>query len=828
MTRGIQFVSASIGLLLACRIVSAQVVVAGRVVDETGAAVAGARIEVRPADGGTAVAASSDVAGSFKLALPAAGDYTVRAERLGFYLYQGRPQAFAAGDTELTVVLNHLQEFSDRVDVTYSPPAIDPQQPAERKELDNTEIQAVPFPAPHDYRNALPMMDGVVQDNSGRAHFNGGDINQTNYTIDGFNMSDPVTGRLDTRLNIDTIQSMDLATSRFSPENGRGSAGVLDLKTKMGDDRLRFAGTNFIPGISTEQGLHFNKWTPRLELSGPLARGRAWFHNGFDAFYSNDLVEGLPRGQDRTRGITVSNMTKFQVNLAPANILTASFLFNLADNSNYGLSFLNPAEATTTHQQTLYMSTIRDQHYFGGGELLDVGFADSRGILKDTPQGNQLFEITPGGNRGNYFANLDRHFYRQEWLANVFLPTLKLAGSHRIKFGVDVQREAFHQTTRRNSYEVLRNDNTVSRLVAFTGSPFQTRANIEAAQYLQDAWTPRPGILFEAGARAEWNQIVRRFEVAPRLAVAWAPKILRDTKFSAGWGVYHDAISLGMVARHQDQTAVSTFYLPGGAVEGPVYSAFIVTDQALAAPRYANTSLSVEHKLPGAFYIKASFMHRRGDRSFAFIPSPGAEFITSGPSVVNYQLWNRRRVRYDAGEFSVRRTFAHTFEWFAGYTRSSARSSAAVDYALESPVFGPQGAGPFPWDTPDRFHTWGWVPLPNRLLPRRLRFVTRNTTASYLVEYRTGFPFQVVDEQGMLVGEPNSRRFPYYFSVNLHFERQFRALHYLWAWRFGYNNLTGNLNPNAVQNVAGTPGFLTYGRGQARAFSVRLRLLGRK
>jgi hypothetical protein len=123
---------------------------------------------------------------------------------------------------------------------------------------------------------------------------------------------------------------------------------------------------------------------------------------------------------------------------------------------------------------------------------------------------------------------------------------------------------------------------------------------------------------------------------------------------------------------------------------------------------------------------------------------------------------------------------------------------------------------------------WGWVPLSKRLLPHRLEFLIRNTTAAYLVEYRTGFPFNVVDEEGFLVGHPNSRRYPDYFNVNLHFERRFRALHYLWAWRFGYNNLTGNLNPNVVENVQGTPRFLTYGRGQARAFSVRLRLLGRK
>jgi len=86
----------------------------------------------------------------------------------------------------------------------------------------------------------------------------------------------------------------------------------------------------------------------------------------------------------------------------------------------------------------------------------------------------------------------------------------------------------------------------------------------------------------------------------------------------------------------------------------------------------------------------------------------------------------------------------------------------------------------------------------------------------------------VVDEGGVQVGPPGSVRYPDYFNVNLHFERKFMALHYLWAWRFGFNNLTNNSNPITVNNIEGTPEFRTYGRGQVRAFSVRLRMLGRK
>jgi hypothetical protein len=806
-------------------VVCAQVAITGRVVDETGTGVGGARVELKSA-GGAVTTASSDLAGNFHLSLPTAGDYGIQAERLGFYVFKGAPRAFSAGTGELTITLNHVQEFADKIDVTYSPPAIDPAQPAERRELDNQEIQTIPYPAPQDFRNALPLLNGVVQDNSGRAHFNGGQTNQTNYTLDGFNISDPVTGRLDARINIDTIQSMEVQTSRFSAENGRGSAGVLDLKTKTGDDRLRFAGTNFIPAFSSEGGVHLNKWTPRLELSGPIVKGRAWFHNGFDTFYSDDTVNGLPKGQNRARGVTASDLSRFQVNLTPGNTLTGSFLLNRADLDREGLSFTNPSEATTNLTQSMYHSTIRDQWYFAGGLLLDAGFADTRGVLRNTPQGTSLYEITPEGNRGNYFSGQARHFYRQQAVSNLFVPARQWHGSHHLKFGVDFEREAFHQQVLRHDYVVLREDDSIARQVTFTGNPFLGKKNFEGAQYVQDSWSVRDGLLFELGLRAEWNELVRDLEMAPRLAVAWAPKRLADTKLSLGWGVYYDAISLDLLSRHQDQVSLATFYSPAGAVMGPVETAFLPPAQSLRAPWAGVASATVERKLPGGFYLSAGVMRRDGHRGFTFLPEGSAVAGPAGAS--SYQLANARRPSYRSFDVSVRHTFAGRYEWFLGYTRSRAWSNAAVDYSLENPVFAPQAPGPFAWDTPNRVHMWGWAPLPNRVMPSFLRFTTRHTTAAYLVEYRSGFPFGVVSEDGFLVGPPNSRRYPDYFNINLHLEREFRALHYLWAWRFGFNNLTNTLNANAVNNVMGTPQFLTYGRGQARAFTVRLRFLGRR
>jgi hypothetical protein len=225
--------------------------------------------------------------------------------------------------------------------------------------------------------------------------------------------------------------------------------------------------------------------------------------------------------------------------------------------------------------------------------------------------------------------------------------------------------------------------------------------------------------------------------------------------------------------------------------------------------------------LPGDLYSRTTYTRRNGRRGFTFVNG-----LSTEGGIYELQSW--RNDRYDALEVTVRRTFASQYEWVAGYTRSSARSDAVVDFSLENPIFGPQGPGPFSWDAPHRFLTWGWAPVPRRRLPGLLRRIVGETNLAYLLEYRTGFPFTTVNDEGNLMGLPNSRRFPGYFNVNLHLERNFRLLHYLWAWRFGVNNITGSLNPNSVNNNVDSPAYLTYGRGQSRAFSVRLRFLGKR
>ncbi|MBI3698684.1 MAG: TonB-dependent receptor [Acidobacteria bacterium] len=792
----------------------ADVAILGRVVDENGVAVAGARVAIA---GFPPV--RSDPTGRFTWNTPSPGEYLVSADQEGFFALKNQRIRVGEGENELTLVLNHQREFVEQVDVVYSPPAIDPEQPAAQQKLTGIEILEVPFAAAHDLRNALPMFQGVIQDTRGDIHVQGGAADQTYWTLDGFNITDPVNGRFDARLSIDAVRSLDLQTTRFAAETGKGSAGSVDLKTGMGDDRFRFSATNFVPGLEHHKNFVLTKWTPRATVSGPIRRGRTWFSNGFDTYYDLNVIDELPRGQDRTSSWRVGDVIRGQVNLQPGNILTGSFLLNYLTAPRNGLDYFSPLETTVDHRQRFYLYSVKDQVYFGSGGLLEFGFALSRGFRREIPQGQQTYIFSPEGRSGNYFVDSKLSSGREQWLANIYLPAFEGAGRHEIKGGTDVTRSGFTQFVDRHDYEVRREDMSLARLVSFAGPNEFSRRNFETALYLQDHWTPREGVSVEAGLRADWDQLVRDPLVSPRFAIALAPRWLGATKLSAGIGIFRDALNLRTLSQHLDQRSISYFYgRDGSPTAGPLETYFLVDDRRLRAPAYRNLSLGAERPLGGGFYGRVNFVNKHGRRGFTFLP------MAPSNGHNRFGLFNARNDRYHAIDFTVRRTFHRQYEFLAGYTRSSARSDAVLDFSLEDPLFAQQAGGPLRWDAPHRFQTWGWAPLP---APPGWPALFRNFSVAYWLETRSGFPFRVVNEEAQLVGPPNSRRLPAFFSLNLHLERRFTLLHQQWAWRAGFNNITNHKNPNVVNNNIDSPGFLTYAGGQHRALTVRLRFLGK-
>ena len=810
------------------------------VADENGVAVAAARVSLESATP-PVVHCQTDFSGRCRFPSIASGAYRLRVEKQGFYATVEENVEIAPGSS-IEVTISHQQEVREVVNVVESPPAIDPAQVAAQETISGLDVIDIVYPATNDYRNALNYIPGVVQDQSGQPHVAGAETYQTVTLLDGFNVTQPANGQLLVRVSTDAFRSIQVEPAREPAEDGKGSGGVLNLNTGIGDDHFRFFATDFIPSVQDKHGWRFDQFLPRLTFSGPLRKRKMWFYNAFDGEYDNFVNTGLPAGQDNDHALRLGNLSKVQTNVTRRDILTSSFLVNYLHDQYPYLSPQTPQLANPKDVESAYVASVKDQHYFGGGELLEAGLALDEYNVRLSPYGTSPDELTPTTTFGNYYFSDRTRARRWQALASLYLPTREWKGRHDFKLGVDLDRISYDAEFSRQPISFLTAAVTsaqpadicltapqnpsfpCTRYSTFTAAPLHEQFNAEVSAYAEDRWSVTNRLLIEPGARLDWDEVVRHAEIAPRLAGTYVLDNSGNTKLSAGIGLVYDATPIYLVARPYAGTRQDCFYGVGTSTspncnvsEPAVYvtTTFTADTRTLEAPRFLNWSVGLEKKLPAAIYLKAEFLEKRGSRGFVYntpIATPG-----------DFVLQNTRDDRYNALQVALRHSFRESYMVTGSYTRSRAHSSQALDFNVDNPVLSGQQPGPYPWDTPNRFLSWGYLPF------FRLPLI-HQTEIAYSAEARTGFPFTLLNDQQQLASAVGAERFPEYFSLNLQLEKRFHFLGYYLALRGGFDNITGRCNPYVVNSIIdpATHPAPTFSACQGRAFTSRIRLLGRK
>jgi Carboxypeptidase regulatory-like domain/TonB dependent receptor-like, beta-barrel len=783
------------------------------VLDENGVAVQFAQVTLTDAQGSERKG-ETDYAGRWVFTDLAPGPYELRVEKEGFFAVVEK--GIQAGTTDTAdVTLNHQRELVERVNVVYSPPAIDPEKTTSSATLSSREVIDLPYTVTRDVRYVLPMLPGVLQDATAQVHVDGSDSPQTIYLLDGFTLNAPASRLFLTRVSVDAIRSLTLQNSRYPAEYGGGTGGVLDLTTGMGDDHFRFTGTDFLPSLAQVGGVHISGWTPRFMVTGPLRKGKAWFLIAPEGEYNLDVIPGLPSGHNQIPTWRYGQLAKAQVNLTPGNIMTGTFLFNGYGQDHSGLSQFDPVPATLDLRQSNNLFAVKDQAFLPGGLLLETGLARTGFYSKQQPLGNQTYVLSPNGASGNYFEAATGRSGRLEGLADLILPPLEGWGRHELKFGANLDRINYRQSYARNRFQIVRADGTLDRQVTFAGPSQLTRDNFAAALYAEDRWFVSNRLTLSPGIRWERDEIVRNVLVAPRLAASYTLGGSGETKLVAGAGLYYDSTDLNLLSLPLSGKRLDTFYDSTGKVPvgSPVNSSFRLPAGRLREPRVFNWSAGLERKLPGSVYADFEFLEKRGRNGFAYYNSCAALVSCLDGA---FTLRNLKSDRYRAGRVTARRQFKNGHVIFASYTRSQARSNATLGFGLDNPLFGPQVGGPLYWDAPNRLISWGFLAL------------IRGYDLAYTLDWRSGFPFAFVNQNQQLVAAPGAARFPTYFSLDLAAEKRFHLIGFEWALRAGFDNITSHQNPTAVDNNVDSPMFLTFAGSQGRVLTGRIRLLGRK
>lgn len=781
--------------------------------DETGKAVPQARVSVIVPGTNITLQRETDFRGHLRLPL-VAGVYNLEVEKDGFYAAR-IPEVQVGGDSSIEVTLTHVQEFHETVEVTDSVRGVDLAQTAAEQKLTNREIFSLPYPTTRDYRQVLVFIPGIVQDNQGQMHVAGAASNQLLQHLDGFNITHPVTGAIEMRMSPDSLRLIDIQQSRYSAQYGKGAGGVMQLESGMGDDHFRFSATNFVPGFEIDRGIHFETVTPRITLSGPIKKGRAWWFWGLDGEYDFNFIRELNNTpENQSPAWRVDSLNKFQVNLTPGNILTLSALVNYAKATRVGLSLFTPPESTTDQRRSSLFFSLRDALTLPNQALLETGFAFSQFSHDAFPRGDSPYTIAPSGTSGSFFEALVGRSRRFQSFMNFYLPARQWKGKHEFRLGLDANRILYRQQIQRDPISIVVGDGSLQRQVTFSGPPIFSQDNVELSAYAQDRWSPSERMLIEYGLRLDWDDIIRDVLVGPRLASTYWLSPAHKTKLSAGIGLVYDVTSLDLLTRPLQGARFDQIFGPGETPIGPPQVTMFVADpRELKAASYLNWSMGLEQMLPGSVYMQLDFIQRRGTHGLTYVnQGPAAMVGTTGI----FLLSSTENHTYDAFHISATKQFAATHKVFFSYTHSAARSNAVIDFNLNNPIFAQQSGGALPWDVPNRIISWGWLPMGKKF------------DFAYSLDWRTGFPFSIVNQQQQLVGLPNRLRFPDYFALNVHVEHRFRFRGHEWALRVGFNNITGHDNPGGIVNNIDSPDFLTFFGTQRRTFTGRIRLLAKK
>lgn len=777
------------------------------VTDENGVAVEGARVLLRGPTG--TVACESDRAGRCQFRQLAGSPWQLHVEKEDFYVLD---QKSIATSGTLEVALSHQQEVRETVNVVESTPAIDLEQVSAQEQLSGIDIINLPYPNTRDYRNALPFIPSVIMDQNNQIHVAGAEPSQTVTILDDFNVTQPANGQLLVRVSTDAIRSIRVETSRLPAQFGKTGAGVLDIGTGIGDDHFRFSATNFIPSVQDKKGWALDKVDPRITVSGPIRKGKAWFFDGIDGEYDNVIIPDLPAGEDTDHIWRLGNIAKVQVNVTPRDILSTSFLIDQYHDQHQGLSTIAPATTRPIDSENLYFASVKDQHSLSSESLVEAGFAFVQYGLSQTPLGNSPYILTPQIAMGSYYLRSHTTARRAQAIANLYTPK-HWHGRHDFTFGLDLDRLSYAQMYERSPISSLRNCpagtstcQPLARYSTFFGGALSTTYNFEASLFAEDRWSPFSRLLLEPGLRFDWDEIIRRPLLSPRLAGTYALTNSGNTKLSAGIGLFYQLTNLSLIAEPQGGTRFDTFYNQQGQSVS-FLSTFNADRGHLLGPRFVNWSVGLEQKLPGQVFLKTQFIRRNGIHDFVYnTPGGGTRFV----------LENTRLDHYYSFQVNLRRTFRKRYTIFGSYERSSTTSNQVLDYSLDNLTLSPQVAGPFPWDAPNRFISWGMFPL------------IRNFDMAYSFDAHTGFPFAAVNDQQQIVRPPGTYRFPTFAALNLHLEKRFHAAGFNWALRGGFDNITNRQNPFTVNNNINSPQFLTFSNFDRRGFTARIRFLGRK
>ena len=487
---------------------------------------------------GAALKTVTDETGNFAfLDLPSA-NYTLTAEANGLPTVT-RDIRLTTGAT-LAVEIVLTASVNESVTVREEEGLLSNSETTTSNTIRAAKLEALPLRS-ENYQSALPLTPGVVRGMDGADHIKGTRSGQSSYTVNGADVTDPVSGNLAFDLPVEAAASVHIEENPYSAEVGRSTGGATNLETKTGGDKFKITFNRVFPTFHNVIGGKLDSFRPRLTFSGPLLRKRLSFLQSFEYRFTRAYVPSLPDSQNDTSSTAFNSFTQLDLIANKRNILKFVAAVFPQELHFVGLNTFNPQAATPNTKQRGVLLSVSEQAIFHDDSFLSSLFSYKTFQFDLSAQGAQPLTVLPDGNTGNYFARSHRSARRWQLQENYFAHRLNLGGEHSLKLGAE-----FDYTTLSGSFDfrpilIRRRDETLSRRIDFiSGTSLDDRSLGEFGAFVQDRWVINKSLTIDAGLRLDGDTIAQRANLSPRLAVMYLPFKDTRTVVRAGIGIFYD------------------------------------------------------------------------------------------------------------------------------------------------------------------------------------------------------------------------------------------------------------------------------------------------
>jgi len=577
--------------------------VGGRVVDPSGAVVAGAQVTARQVETNFAAHATTDQAGRFRFPYLKVGAYEITVEQPGLANVARRFTLTAGGAVDLQIALV-LSEVTANVTVSAEGAVLETARTQIAGTVPQEEIRNVPLNG----RNFLDLalaIPGVSPANVGSTQLfpetsavPGAGLSiasqrnlSNNFVVDGLSANDDAAGLSSMTYSVDAVEQFQVITSGAQAELGRALGGYLNIITKSGTNRhqgdayayLRDDALNARNPL-TGSTLPMQQWQYGASAGGPLVRDRTFYFANVER-----------RELDQTGVVTIAPDAVRAINSRLATT-----------------GYRGPLVATGVYQSPVRSTNVlsRIDHQIGGADLLTVRYS-AYDVRADNARGagglsapsasaaldsidhaiaasntRSLSGATVNETRAQFaWSNLEAPptdaigpavsiagvasfgrlssspTARRNRLLQVVDNISHQSGPHAIRAGFDFLHNRGRITYPRaagGSYAFSSLENFLAGVynnAGFTqtfGATGVSQSNSNVGLYAQDEWKVRRGVTLNYGVRYDLQFLdtiaTDTNNVSPRAGIAWVPGASGRTVVRANAGVFYDRVPLRAVA----------------------------------------------------------------------------------------------------------------------------------------------------------------------------------------------------------------------------------------------------------------------------------------